>query len=234
MARKSIVFDEQELHEIIQLRLKELNGNHLKLTYNSVFQLNKQLVKEKEIRANGVPFKAYSQDFWSKEYRGSPYRGKELIDEMKNKTLIEVADGSFGKDFVDIAKLVDDYHTNPQQLAKKIMQIMEKDRKSIKELNKENVELSKEKQKLQEEIEQLQKGIITLFHHSKSHKTSLVNVMNMGKTADPVVKDVLMSMFAGDMTLLYDFNDNETKKEEMKVVPLKENSSSSIADDYGF
>ncbi|MGR5961859.1 hypothetical protein ACT7DN_09395 [Bacillus paranthracis] len=34
------------------------------------------------------------------------------------------------------------------------------------------------------------------------------------------MKDVLMSMFAGDMTLLYNFNDNETKK--------RRNESSSI------
>lgn len=198
MARKKAEVNTEEVDEIINLKLLELGGLKSKLTYNNVWNYNKELVKNKKTRSNGKPYNLYRYTFWASGYNGEDYYGKKKIDEVKTAEEIVLVGTSYTKDVQDILLLVDKYKSSPQELSKKLVKIFESDRKKMNLLSEQNNKLNDEITKLREEKAKLEEGFATVFYRSINESNSLKDVMSIGKSGDEFVKDSLRTMFNSD------------------------------------
>lgn len=198
MARQRTEVDVLEIEEIIQLKLKELGGLKSKLTYNNVWNFNKELVKSQVKRSNGECFKLYGYTFWASNYNGEDYLGKAKIDEIKNSNEITLAGETFSKDIQDILILVDKYKNKPQDLSKKLVKLFESDRKKIEALSEQNKKLNDEVVKLRDSLDKFEKGFATMFCNSVYTDNSLNDVMSLKRSGDQYVVDELKNMFNKD------------------------------------
>lgn len=198
MARKKAEVNTEEVDEIINLKLLELGGLKSKLTYNNVWNYNKELVKNKKTRSNGKPYNLYGYTFWASGYNGEDYYGKKKIDEVKTAEEIVLVGTSYTKDVQDILLLVDKYKSSPQELSKKLVKIFESDRKKMNLLSEQNNKLNDEITKLREEKAKLEEGFATVFYRSINESNSLNDVMSIVKSGDEFVKDSLRTMFNSD------------------------------------
>lgn len=193
--------DEKEMDEIIELKLEELGGNFKKLTYNNVYLLSKKLYKEKISRKNGEGiYSKYSRYDWESGI------GREKIDSKKNPKTIDIIENDFGTKTIDIVTIINKYSKNANELTKRLLPIILRDRRKIVELESkiEKIEIEyKDKIKtLKQKNENLENGVINLFYSSQSSKNSLINLMNIGKSGDKIVKENLEKMFGEDMSSL--------------------------------
>ena len=198
MARQKIKVDILEVEEIINLKLKDLGGLKSKLTYNNVWNFNKELVKNEVNRENGKPFKLYGYTFWASSYNGEDYLGKAKIDEIKTSNDIVLAGETFSKDVQDILILVDKYKNKPQELSKRLVNIFESDRNKINNLSEQNKKLNEEVLMLRDSLSKFEKGFATMFCNSVYTDNSLNDVMSLKKSGDPYVEDELRNMFNRD------------------------------------
>lgn len=198
MARKKNTIDKSEVEEIIALKIQDLGGIKSKLTYNNVWNVNKQLVKEKRKRSNGNLFNLYGYTFWASNYNGEDYYGKSTIDRIKSTDNIILAGESFTVELQDILIIVDKFHNKPQELSKRLIKLFEKDRKKIKSLKEQNDKLNKELVKLRKNIELLEHGFATMFYNSIYTDNSLNDVTSLKKSGDFFVLEELKYMFNQD------------------------------------
>lgn len=201
MSKPKRIVDHEEVDEIIALKLKDLGGIRKKLTYNSVFKFNENIAKNEEFkRKNGELFKRYGYDFWAGQYNGVDYYGKQKIDEIKRNSNVQVIGEEFAPSINDIIMLVNDLHSKPEVLTRKLVSLYEKDKKKIVSLENEVEKLTKQRDKLTKDLRAFEKGFTTVFYNSILDSNSLPNVLSMKKSKDGLIFDELKNMFSQDNT----------------------------------
>lgn len=198
MPRQKNKVDVLEVEEIINLKIKELGGMKSKLTYNNVWNFNKELVKNNVKRSNGKPFNLYGYTFWASSYNGEDYEGKAKIDKVKNSDDVILAGENFTKDVQDILILVDKYKNKPQELSRKLVKLFEGDKKKIESLNEQNRKLNDEIIKLRDSLTKFEKGFATMFYNSIYTDNSLNDVLSLKRSGDEYVAEELKNMFNRD------------------------------------
>lgn len=198
MANIKINYDEQEVDEIIQFKLKKLGGVRKKLTPNNVKTFNEEIAEKPcYIRANGQMFKKYSYTFWiDKNYYGNQ-KVKEYQEEEEDFTLLGEA---FIPEVKDIILLVNKYQDNPQQLTKSLIKIFEDDKKELADLRAQVSGFSSVYQKLKNDLDQFKIGFATVFMNSIESHNSLNDVLSLKKSEDKAMFDELELMFNGDFS----------------------------------
>lgn len=216
MARKRRKYDKEEVKEIIQLRLDELNGVVKKLTYNSVYTLNKRIAnKEDYKRSNGELFTLYPYDFWAGNYAEEDNYGKQQITEIKNTRARDLDDELFETGVQDVLLAVNDLHSNPVKLSKVLVNIFKKDRNKINVLENESKQLKDALKQQKEKIELLERTMYNLFYNSKSTRNSLINVMSLNKSDDWFMAEQLHNAFCDKQELLEALNGKEEPNTEV-------------------
>ncbi|WP_410495702.1 hypothetical protein QTL86_18590 [Cellulosilyticum sp. ST5] len=221
MARPRTKVDEEEVDEIIKLKLEKLGGVKSKLTYNNVWGFNKEIAnKQQHKRSNGKMFTLYGYQFWAAEYKGEPYLGKRRIDEIKNEDAFILAGKEYIAQMQDVYILVDRYARSPKVLRERMAKLLENDRIRIKFLEQE-VKMLREKLKTSEDnLYKFQKGFGELFYKSKGAKNSLKNVMALNKSEDPIIVDELKGMFNNDISRFEEDNEFDDIGNKV-VIPLE-------------
>lgn len=184
---------EEEIDEIIELRIQEIEGAVSKLTSNGVWQLNKRIANNPEIlRKNGKIFNYYSSDFWSAKYKNKDNYGKARIQYYKNKSDNEILfDGSFDPGIKDIVLAVQDLHSKPDRLVKVLQGMYLEKVKEIKVLKEERDSYKKEYDKEKKLNEMMQGAVYNLFFASSDSRNSLKNVMDLEKGKDKFIVNEL-------------------------------------------
>ncbi len=198
MARPKIEVDEKEVDEIINLKLNELSGVKGRLTYNNVWNFNKELVKNKILNYKGNQFRLYGYTFWAATYNGIDYIGKQKIDEIKSQDSFILAGKEFVTKMQDLIVIFDKYGTDDREgrlLREKILRLFEKDRIQMQYLQKElEVEVNRNKE-LSASLTKFQDDYLEMFFESNDSNNSLPNVMQLSKSGDEVLKHKLTEMF---------------------------------------
>ncbi|WP_238900269.1 hypothetical protein [Clostridium sp. YIM B02500] len=211
MARRKRKIDNQEVKEIINLKLQELNGDKSKLTYNSVYKFNQNISNNEQYkRNNGEAFNSYGYDFWAGSYKGQDYYGKEQIDKLKSEINPIIAGESFELEIQDIIVLVDKYRNNSGLLTKKLIHCFESDRKKISILKNENTKLKNKLKKAQLDLKLFEQGFASMFYNSSLVDNSLIDVISLTKSSDRYVYDELKNMFNNEEDRLQKIFDNES------------------------
>lgn len=223
MSRYKNKYDEDEVCEIIKLKLEQLGGVKSNLTYNNVWNFNKKLVEEKVKRLNGEYFNLYGYTFWASSYKGKDYYGKQKIDEIKKEVFV-LAGKSFETELQDIFQLVKDYHKNPRKTSEIIIKNFLKDKKKIEFLEERNRRLEENNLKLKEDLNQFKNGFATIFFNSIESTNSLSDVMSLKKSEDIFIYDELKNMFNDDLSFIENntFNENTNKNnKDLKVLNIQ-------------
>lgn len=203
MPRKKREYDSNEVTEIIELRLKELNGVISKLSYNGVCNLNKKIAKNSEYkRKNGKLFNLYPYDFWAGKYNGIENYGKKQIDSIKENHQTEYLSGIFDPNLQDVLLAINDLHNNPVKLSYVLTNIFKKDKQKIQSLEKENQLLKTKNKNLKTTLENTQQAIYNIFYNSKSTKNSLINIFELKKSQDGFMKEQISNAFLSNTDLL--------------------------------
>lgn len=208
MSRYKNKYDEDEVYEIIKLKLEQLAGVKSNLTYNNVWNFNKKLVEEKMKRSNGQYFNLYGYTFWASSYKGKDYYGKQKIDEIKKEEFI-LAGKSFETELQDIFQLIKDYNKNPRKTSEIIIKNFLKDKERIEFLEERNHRLEENNLKLKEDMKKFKNGFATIFFNSIESSNSLSDVMSLKKSEDIFIYDELKNMFNDDLS----FIENNISKE---------------------
>jgi hypothetical protein len=199
MARPKKTYDVDEVEEIVKLTLKSLNGIREKLTPNLVWTFNKELGKDdKKLRENGKPFTVYGYHFW---YTESEF-GRKKIDEIKSAKASEgfiLAGESFVPEMKDIAVLVTKFHKRPDELIRRLNNLMIKDRDKLQMYKEQYENLKKENTKLKEKIDTQKRECLTLFMESANTSNSLPDVLSLKRSDDDLLKDELYNVFGKDL-----------------------------------
>jgi hypothetical protein len=201
MSRKKTIVINDEVEEIVSLKLEDVGGIKTKLTYNNVWNFNKSLVGKKCKRSNGEFFNLYGYTFWASSYNGEDYLGKQIIDKIKRADNFIIAGESFAFETRDILCLVEKYHKNPPELSKRLINLFECDRRKVESLREQNEKLNQELIKRREDMRLLERGFATIFYNSNNLDNSMKDVISLKKSGDTSVLDELKNMF----------NQNESK-----------------------
>lgn len=192
MGRPKRQIDIDEINEIIDIKLKELNGIVSRLTCRGVSELNKKIANNPEyIRKNGKPFKLYGYDIWANE----SYPGKKRIMEIQNKNEVRVVGEDFKPEIQDIIKLINDLHTKPEILLTRICRIFEKERMKYEAAEKQIDRLKSENNKLHEKLDAMETGVINLMFMSHSSSNSLNDMLRHSRESDEICYQEFKNMF---------------------------------------
>ena len=192
MARPKSEYDEEEVKEIILLKLDDLLGVKSKLTPNKVFTFNKKIDEKNSgyLRKNGEPFKLYGYHFW---YTETEF-GRKQIDEIKSEEEFILAGKSFTPNTMDIPVLVNKYHKKPEELTRKLINLFEKDRTKIKILEQERDEYIEKLNKANEMFEEQRQSFLSLFMESDNQTNSLKDVKSLKRSEDGLINDELKNV----------------------------------------
>jgi len=221
MARPKLVVDEQEVDEIINIKLEELGGVKSKLTYNNVWMLNKRIANNTEhLRENGAQYSLYGYQFWAASYKGNDYYGKRRIDEIKSEETFILAGKQFTPQMQDIFVLFDKYGGTSKSvsiLKEKMLQLFEKDRTKIGYLEEELKVTEKKLENANRSLEKFQDNFIKMFFDSQEENNSLQNVMQLKKSGDVMLDQQLKEMFGDKLVKVVEEID-EAKIDPNKVI----------------
>lgn len=197
MARPKSEYDEEEVKEIILLKLDVLLGVKSKLTPNKVFQFNKEIAKKNSgyLRKNGKPFKLYGYHFW---YTEGEF-GRKKIDEIKSEEEFILAGKSFVPNIMDIPILVNKLHKKPEELAKKLITLFEKDRVKIEQLKQEKDEYIEKLNKANEMLEKQKQSFLSIFMESDNQTNSLKDVKTLKRSEDGLINDELKNVIGDNV-----------------------------------
>lgn len=230
--RKSNVVTEEnkiEAKEILELAFKDVGFVKSKLTYNSVCKFNERIANnEKYVRENGELFNIYPVRFWSREYNGVPYYGKQIIDERKADKTISAGE-IFELENKDIYALVDRYHNKPDELKKRLADLFEKDRKLIKDLKHRNGQLTTKVDNYKNELRDFQEGFATLFWNSSSTFNSLDDIITLERNEDSLVHEELLNMFGGDEAKVIEI----ANRNALKIAPVPNETNDTVIEKQG-
>jgi hypothetical protein len=214
MGRPQTIVDRSEIEEIVLLKIKDLGGVKSKLTYNNVWNFNKELVAKKVKRKNGKGFNLYGYAFWASAYNGEDYYGKLKIDEIKSVDKVIVAGESFQIDFEDILIMVDKLSKKPQELSRRLIKIFERDRIKARVLKEQNDKLNMEIANLRKRIDSLERGFGSMFFNSIDTNNSLNDVMSLKMKGDTYVIDELKNMFNADEDKIFKLFSDKSNNEK--------------------
>lgn len=198
MANPKMTYDEQEVNEIIQLKLQQLGGVKKKLTPNNVKNFNEEIAENPlYLRSNGQMFKKYSYTFWiDKNYYGN----KKVREIQEADEEFNLAGEAFVPEVKDIILLVNKYMNNPQQLTQRLIKLFEGDKKELTYLRRQVAELHSSLDRAKNDLEQFKIGFVTVFMNSIESYNSLNDVLSLKKSEDNLILDELKTMFNGDFT----------------------------------
>lgn len=196
--RPKLKYDEEEVDEIIKMKLDELGGLSNKLTFNNVKILNDKIANNPEYkRADGSLYRKYGYTFWVSK----GYYGYETILKKKQSNEFKLAGESFLPEVRDILVLTEKFHKNPSVLSARLVKLFEDDRKKLTHLQEQNSELMVALKEAKDELEQFKKGFASIFYNSVNPHNSLDDVIALTKSGDPNIKDELKTMFNDDVDL---------------------------------
>lgn len=219
MARKKIEYTEKDIeqvYEILQQKFIDVGYVPSKLTYNNVFNFNKEIADNPNyIRNNGERFTAYPKDFWCNSYKGEPNLGKKLVDEFKATRDIEhiITDDLSTPTKLIIAK-VHELKDKPEYLNKYLVRSLKSTDTKLTNLEKENENLKNEVSKLKEELKLMQSAIHNIFYNSASSRNSLLNMMKLSKVQDEFAKKLILSTFKSEDELVDMLKRDNTEDKE--------------------
>lgn len=196
MARQKLNFDEEEVREIINLKLIELNGDTTKLTANNVKTFNEKIANNPRYkRTNGDLFRKYSYTFWiDKNYFGN----KEVMKFKKENSDFTLIGDCFIPEAQDIQILINRHGKNLPVLTEKLIIMLENDKKELSDLKSQLIEMTKKYDKAVKELESFKQSFATIFMNSSESINSLNNVINMKNEGDIIICDELKTMFSDD------------------------------------
>lgn len=220
MARPENTWDEEEIEEIISLKLQELGGIKSKLSYNNVYKLNQKLCETNTKRKNGENFNLYGYTFWASSYKGKAYYGKEKIDEAKASNKIILAGESFDVDTEDIILMVDKYHKKPEELSRRLIKAFKRDRQRIKALEQRSDELRQEVCNLRDDLKRFERGFATMFMGSNDENNSLKDVITLNKSEDKKILKELKNMFNNDESKIAQILSDSSNNDDISNKPI--------------
>ena len=221
MARQKRQYDIEEVNEIIEMKLKQLNGIIDKLSYNGVCTFNKEIANNTEyIRKNGELFKYYPYDFWGGAYKGEENYGKVQIDKIKKERKVQYITGVFDQSVQDVILAVNDLHTKPEKLSAVLMNIYKRDKEKISALQKENLLLKEKNKELKEVIQTMEKAMFNIFYNSESAKNSLINMLDLKRSQDDFMSEQLGNVFCTQKELLERLTFGESMKNTDKLIQM--------------
>lgn len=207
-----------EADEILDLAFKDVGKVTGRLTYNKVVKFNKDIANNPDYkRKNGEFFNFLGDRFWSKTYEdGKPYYGRMLIDKLKSSDDIEVGGSAFIVNNKDIESLVNRYHTKPEELKKRLINLFSKDREQILSLKVINEQLDNRIKAKDKQIASFEKSFASMFFNSASTRNSLDDVFSLVREDDAKVKEELLNMFNNDTEKIYSLTDVDGQKNNIK------------------
>ena len=224
----------KEVDEIIELKIKELDGIASKLTYNNVWQFNKKISKNPDYKNfKGEQFNCYSSDFWSAKYKNKDNYGRARITYYKDKGYKDaIFNGDFDSNIKDIVLAVNDLHSKPEKLIKVLGKIFEEKTKTIEILEtslEEYKTLLQAKEKL---IKQMEKSTYNLFFASSDSRNSLRDMMNLRRSKDKFLINELESAVGNrkDFLDLLNKEESSNQEEHNNVFSFSNNRTENIED----
>lgn len=196
MARQKLNFDEEEVREIINLKLMELDGDTTKLTANSVRTFNEKIANNPIYkRANGELYTKYSYTFWIDKN----YFGNQEVMRIKNENGdFTLVGDCFAPESQDIQILVSRHGKNLPVLTEKLIVMLENDKKELYDLRNQLGEMKKKYDKVVQELESFKQSFATIFMNSAESINSLNNAVTLKNEGDIIIHDELKTMFSDD------------------------------------
>ena len=178
----------KEVDEIIELKIKDLDGIASKLTNNNVWQFNKKIADNPEFKNfKGETFHCYSGDFWTGRYKNKDNYGRARIQYYKDKGYKGVIfDGN-------LILAVNDLHTKPEKLIKALSQIFLEKAQTIEILESSIEEYKVSLDAKDKLIKQMEKSTYNLFFASSDSRNSLRDMMNISRSKDKFLINELES-----------------------------------------
>ncbi len=202
VGRPQIEYDVDEVNEIIEKKLKSVDGDISKLSYNSVNQFNKLLIKKKVQNYKGKAFTDYGSYFWSGLYLGKPSFGKERIDFFKKHKEIMPLGNLYEIDTSDIELIFYNDRDNIETIKRRMINIFKKERSSNVNNEKMFIQMQKEIQRQRTLIKQYQEAIYMMFYNSQYCTNSLDDVISIKNVGNKIMMDELNNIFDSDMSIL--------------------------------
>ena len=200
--RPKTQYDIEEINEIIEMKLKSVDYNISKVTYNSVFTFNKYLVKTKKRNSKNELFKLYGYSFWAADYRGVPNQGKEQIDLCKRHNHPIIAGESFEVGTDDIKAVIDTNSNNPQKMKQILIKIFQKERNENARNDKKFNELQQKVNTYKKLASQYKQALFMMFYNSRLSENSLNDVMVLKKEGDTYIQNELLHIFDNNQELI--------------------------------
>lgn len=195
-------YDLDEVNEIIEKKLKSVEGDTSKISYHSVSQFNKLLVKKKTHNYKGKIFTDYGTYFWNGSYLGKPSVGKERIDfYKKHKEIIPMGD-LYDIDLNDIELIFSNNKDDIQTIKRRIIKIFKKERSSNANNEKMFTQMQKELQMQKALVKQYQEALYMMFYNSQDSRNSLDDVVSLKSTGNQVLMNELHYIFDPDTSLI--------------------------------
>lgn len=203
----------KEVDEIIELKIKELGGIVAKLTYNNVWQFNKKIANNSEIKNfKGERFNSYSSDFWSAKYKNKDNYGRARIQYYKGKGCQDsIFNGDFDPALRDVILAVNDLHKEPERLVRVLSKMFTEKTKTI-EILENSIEEYKASLDAQDKlIKQMEKSTYNLFFASSDSKNSLRDMMNLRRSKDKFLINELETAIGSRQDFLELLNEEEVE-----------------------
>jgi hypothetical protein len=187
--RKRIAIDDdliREVDEIIELKIKDLDGLVSKLTNNNVWEFNKKISADPTFKNfKGEPFKCYSSDFWAGRYKKRDNYGRARIAYYKDKGYKNaIFNGDFDPNLKDIVLAVNEFHSKPERLVRVLSKIFTEKNRTIEILEKSLEEYKESLQAKDNLIKQMEDSIYSLFFASSDSRNSLRDMFNLRRSKD--------------------------------------------------
>lgn len=200
--RPQIKYDIDEVNEIITKKLKSIDGDISKLSYHSVNQFNKLLVKNKSQNYQGKVFTDYGSYFWSGEYLDRSSFGKERIDFYKKHKEIMPMGELYDIDLTDIELIFSNNKDNVETIKRRIMKVFKKERSSNANNEEMFIQMQKELQIQKALVKQYKEAIYMMFYNSQDSRNSLDDVISVKSPGDQILMNEINNLFNPDMSLV--------------------------------
>lgn len=200
--RPKIQYDAKEITEIIELKLKSVDYDISKLTYNSVFKYNQYLVKNKKRNSSEKIFSLYGYTFWAADYKGQPNFGKEQVDLYKQHNIPLIAGDYFEAGTHDIEAVIDNNIDNPKKMKSILIKIFQKERSNNARNDKKFNEMQQEVKEYKNLANQYKQAIFMMFYNSRFSDNSLTDVVTLQKDGDTYVQNEILHIFEGNPVLI--------------------------------
>lgn len=206
----------KEVDEIIELKIKELDGLASKLTYNNVWEFNKKISNNPDFKNfKGQQFNCYSSDFWSAKYKNKDNYGRSRITYYKDKGYKDaIFNGDFDPNIRDIVLAVNDLHSKPERLIRVLSKMFEEKVKTIEILDKSLEEHKLLLQAKDKMIKQMERATYNLFFASSDSRNSLRDMKDLRRSKDKFLINELESAVGNRKDFLDLLNEEESSSQE--------------------